>query len=439
MSVTPSNLIAATAAPTDPSQLWATPYVFTNNWGGSAGGVTIHQSFMTDVIQAQSGLEQRRALTLCPSRVLEVELLIKGAKQIGYFRAWLARAAVSRFLFPVYPDRIQLVSGRVGSVVFASGLVGDRRYFVGARFAIVQFDIDRMPTYYSVETIDSIAFNTLFFTSATNYSFVNSTYFIFPLIEAELLLDYSDVIMSAGILDANLVIAESRGNYSLDCFNAIGSNPGGLSFGGYPLLNIEPDGLADGTNTNKMGINRMGSYTQNGRGKVLQLFDSRGRFDYELTWTQLTKAKSAALIRWFEAMGGRYLPFYLLSPLTDFKVVSFTGTTVTVETGLLALDIAAIQTIGVLMTDGSYQIRTVTGSAQSGNNWIFTVATWSVLPTLATIKRCALVQLVRFNVDEMIELWTTDGVMSTTLALIELTAENSLTIANIKDFTQGYM
>lgn len=434
MSVTPSTLIASAATPTDPAQLWSVPFIFMANWDG---GVTVRQSFMTDVIQAQSGLEQRRALTLCPTRIFEVDVLINDAKQIGYFRAWMMRAAQSRFTWPVHTDRLRCTGGSVNTinVNIPSGDLAKYRLQSGQRVAVVKFDQNRLPTYYNVDTTNTVAGGSGFtLTSGTDYSFLNSTYYVYPLVEAELLLEQSAASISAGVLTANLVISESRGNFTLDTLAAIGSNPGGLTFNGYPLLNIEPD-----CDSNKIGMTRLGAYTQSGRGKVLQLFDSRPRFNYELSWLQLTRTKSANLIKWFEAMAGRLLPFYLLSPLIDWKPISFTGTTVTVESSLLANDWPNFPAIGVLMSDGTYQLRLITGTAQSGNNWILTVAAWSVTPTLATCKRIACAQLVRFDTDEMVEKWQTDGVMASSLTLLELTAENSLTITDIKDFTQGYI
>lgn len=430
MTVAASTLIANTVTPTTVDQLWSLYYLFPNNW---VSGVTIHQSFMTDVIKSQSDLEQRRALMLCPARIFEVELLIKGHKQIGYFRAWLMRATVSRFLFPVHTDRITPTSGGSNSIGYVSGATTDKRYFVGGRVAVVKFDQNRLPTYLNVDTISVVGATALTVTGGTNYNFIDGTYYLYPLIEGELLLEQSSAILTSHVLQATLSISESRGNFSLDTLQAIGSNPSGLTFNGFPLLNIEPD-----MQTNNFGLQRSGTYTQNGRGKVLQIFGSRGRALYDLNFVQLSRTKAMQLVRWFEAMGGRLLPFYLLSPLADWKAVSFDATHVTVESSLIGIDWVYFPAIGVLMTDGTYQLRTITGTSQSGSNWILTVAAWSVTPSLTTIKRLACAQLVRFDVDEMIEAWNTDGVMSSNLKLVELLAENSLTISNIKDFTQGY-
>ncbi len=146
-------------------------------------------------------------------------------------------------------------------------------------------------------------------------------------------------------------------------------------------------------------------------------------------------------VRWFEAMGGRYLPFYLLSPLTDFVAVSFDASHVTVKANFLANDWNFFPAIGVLMIDGTFQIRLITGTSQSGANWILTVDAWTTTPTLNTIRRLSAAHLVRFDTDEMVEEWITDGVMQinqTLLNFVELLDEKSLTIANIKDLTGGY-
>lgn len=422
--------------PTDSNQLWALAYLFTADW---SKGMKLHSAFMTDVTKALSDIEQRRAMMLAPARIIEADLLIRGSDAIGYFRSFLMRAGNARFLLPLWCDEMRVtgVSTVAGnSVLSVDGTVLDRRYFVGGRVAVVGFNATRsLVTSLTVAVIGATgstitAVGTPFDTSMIGYS-------VYPLIEAELLLEHTASILCGNVLQLTLSCSESRGVFSLDTLAAIGSNPGAVSFNSYPVLVLEPDADA-----NNLGMQRSGEVATSGRGKVTQIYGPRGRFTYVFHYLQLSRLKSANLIRWFEAMAGRLHAFYVLSPTNDFIAISFTSMTAVVQSFLLAIDWTWFPAIGVKMPDGSYQFQIVstgTPPVQSGANWTLTFDTpWTTTPDPATIQRLSAAHLMRFDVDEMVEEWTTDGVMASSLKLVELTSEVNVTIANIKDFSGGY-
>lgn len=434
MSVVATSPVAVTDPTTDVNQLWALAYLFACDW---SNGIKIRQSFQTDVVKSKSDCEQRRALVQSPARTIEVDLQIRGAEQIGLFRSFLMRATNCRFLVPLYSEEVVIVGESGGTTLTSARQFSDTRFVVGGRCALVGYGADG---YYSSLSSFIASAVSGFTITGSGFTTADIGKSLFPLIECELILDQSATIITDQLLRASLVFVEARGDSSLDSMAAIGTNPLGVTATPgsttYPVLTIDPDFAGD----NKLGVQRAGETVVSGRGIISQNFGSRGRFRYDLSYAQLNRTSAMNLIKHFEAMGGRCKAFWLLSPCTDFVAVSFTGTTVVVRSpNLVVLDWTFYPYIGVKVLDGTIQIRAIVGTPTlSGSNWTITVAAWTVTPTLATIQRLSIANLVRFDSDEMEENWITDGVMSTSLKMVELPLEKALTISNIKDWTQGY-
>lgn len=433
MSVVASTPVAVGTAPTDVNQLWALAYLFACDW---SNGIKIRQSFLTDVVKSKSDCEQRRALVQSPARTIEVDLQIRGAEQIGLFRSFLMRATNCRFLVPLYSEEVVIVGESGGTTLTSARQFSDTRFVVGGRCALVGYGADG---YYSSLSSFVASAVTGFLITGSGFSTGDIGKSLFPLVECELILDQSATIITDQLLKASLVFVEARGDSSLDSMAAIGTNPLGVTTLSYPVLTIDPDFAG----TNNMGVQRAGETVVSGRGVISQNFGSRGRFRYDLSYAQLDRTSAMSLIKHFEAMGGRCKAFWLLSPCTDFLAVfstPWTSTTAVVRSpNLVVLDWSFYPYLGVKMLDGTIQIRAIVGTPTlSSGNWTITVAAWTVTPTLATIQRLSIANLVRFDSDEMEENWITDGVMSTSLKMIELPLEKALTISNIKDWTQGY-
>lgn len=444
MRTVASTPVAAGTAPTDVNQLWALYYLFSCDW---SNGLKIRQSFTTEVVRSTSECEQRRALVQSPLRTVEVDLQIRGSDQIAAFRSFLMRAATCRFLVPLYSEECVVTNETGGDTLVVNRAFSDTRFVVGGRCALVSYDSRGASLVVSSFVATSLSVSSIQGGTFTTNDIGKS---LFPLIECEILLNQDSVIITDSLLTASMVFIESHGDYSLDSMAAIGTNPGGVSAspGGtsYPLLAIEPDF----SGSNKAGVQRAGETTVVGRGPITQVFGPRGRFSYELSYAQLSRTSAMALIKHFEAMGGRFKAFWLLSPCSDFKAVSFTSTTVVVAASdpadsgnvehMNTVDWSYFPYIGVKMLDGSFQLRAIIGTPTlSAGLWTVTVATWTTTPSLATISRLSVANLVRFDTDEMEETWITDGVMSTTLKMLELLSEKSVAISNTKDWTSGWV
>jgi hypothetical protein len=241
MSTAASTPVAVGSSPTSPDQLRGLLYIFACDWHS---GVKIHQSYLTDVTKSITDVEQRRALVQSPSRIVETSLLIRGSEAVGYFNSFLQRATSSRFLYPIYSDEVYVTGTVGGSTITCDQTITDRRFVVGGRIAIVGYGPGRRTvTSLTVATILSVG-STLVASAPFSPS-AAAGYSVFPLIEGEVILDQTNSVLTDGILQLTLSVSESRGAFSLDPLAQIGANLGGPTFGGYPILTIEPDGGAN--------------------------------------------------------------------------------------------------------------------------------------------------------------------------------------------------
>lgn len=75
-------------------------FSFLPDW---AGGVTENLSFLTDVLRAEEGAEQRRILRLTPRRTLEADFLLYGADRT-FWDLFMSRLSGGEIMVPLYWD-----------------------------------------------------------------------------------------------------------------------------------------------------------------------------------------------------------------------------------------------------------------------------------------------------------------------------------------------
>lgn len=421
----PSDLIGVEVEATK-EQLWALSYLFAVDWNE---GVQIEQRFNTDIVSTIDDTEQRWGLVETPYRTVKATILVRGKENIRAARNLFARAGKARWLVPLYSDQAILTAAPSGVTVPCG--CANRRFQAGARIALVKFSEGRRSvSQIQVVTIDGASSSAVTLSSSANAGFVAGDY-IFPLIEAELLLDSAMEVISDGVMRIQIEAVETIGNTALYPLEETKAFPSGVSqFLGKLVL----DPIFDFSDSMQVGTSRSGEYTQIGRGKSLQVYGNRARWTYKLNYTKATREGAMLLSRFFEAVGGRLESFYVVSPVIDLPATSLNDDNLVVPYNGPEIDWDLYTHLAILLTDGSITLKAITGVQRVGSNDIVNFSSLGTPPALTEVQRISFAHLARFDSDTFVENWITDEIMKTDLQIIEVFNEAEIEIEDLADF-----
>lgn len=424
MTIAASELVDVESLPS-PNQLWALEYLFECDW---SGGTKLSQSFSTDIQASITEKEQRWGLTRTPYRILTASMLSYDPETAINARNLIMRSGMANWLVPLFPDVTVMTAA--GTTTSCPCNTLDRRYFVGARVAIVKF-LGQKVSLIQVSKITAVAANALTLADNVGGGFAAGDV-VFPLMECDVSLDNMIEVQTDCVLSFTLVATEVQSNASLDPLTAVGAYPSGDSFNGLPLLGID----SNFAGKLKVGVRRAGDFQKIGLANHLQTYGSRPRWIYNLEFLKGERQASADFIRFFEGVGGRLKPFYVVSPVADIKFTSITATTIVRKQAGASIDYANYSLIAVIFLDGTYIIRTITSvSRGSGNDTVNVSSMGSIDSSL--IRRVAFVNLCRLDSDELVEEWHTNTAMTTSITCIEVFDETQQGIETFVDFRDG--
>lgn len=126
----------------------------TPNW---KDGIVERLEWLTDVLESESGAEQRRALRIDPRRSFEAGFLRKGPNR-SMLDSFLTGLGVDEFLMPLWHEGIKMVDGMTESangVDFIQGMGSEREWVAGDLALVINGD----PNHYDVllvKTVDEL-------------------------------------------------------------------------------------------------------------------------------------------------------------------------------------------------------------------------------------------------------------------------------------------
>lgn len=413
-------------------ELWLMAYLFLANW---QVGVTLSQSFRTDVASSKTLSESRIGLVQRPYRTLTLSLIGLQNEDALRLEMIIARAAHAESMVPLYCDVTKLNAAYSSPSLTLVCDTASRRFKIGGKVVVAapQSHKAAMPTF-EIGTIAGITSSTLSISTGLVGDFPAGSK-IYPVIEAKLALGSSVVAVNDKIATAQLSFVESTGNQALPELEVAGVNPtgfpthdDGFGQGAIPVMDRQLQWFGS-VNT---GIARSGSFTNLGRETTLQTFGARGQFTRALQFRALSRVDAFDLIRFFESRAGQLHPFWIPSPFAEYDATAISAGSVDVTAVGPEFDWFFRPFIAIVLTNGDVHIREVASTARAAGIDTVTFDTpLPLAPTLADVRKVCMAHKVRFASDELGENWITDEVMDTQIPVIELLQEKDIDIPDL--------
>lgn len=196
--------------------------------------------------------------------------------------------------------------------------------------------------------------------------------------------------------------------------------------------------------------------TDVGLGRESQLFGENGKRKYDFEILALNRSTAWDFIRFFHSRLGRTVPFWFPMPTTDLKLVSYSGTTLTVEGGIgSAAEVVdrgyicfytktsgrAIASISSATDDASGNIVITIDKAPTDNVASTTFDT--IVTAESDISLLKFVSLCTFASDGLTEQWINNDICRMSTSVMELVnekdAESNFALPTTTALTDSYV
>lgn len=431
MSVVVPRPLADADGPGVDGQVYRPGYLFLVQW---ADPIEISTAFDTSVSQALTLAEERKGLLSRPTRVGELSLVALAESD-----AWQLQMEVTRFsqadsLVPLFADFTAITAAAGGSLLTCD--TTDRRFFEGARIIIAELRNRATLADFEVATIAAggVAPAALTLTASLGRTYPAGSR-VYPAIEARLRLNGSSEVVTDRDLTSRLDWSEHIGASQLPGLAALGTTPAGfLEYLGEAIMHLTPDWSRHTT-----GPRRIARGSAAGRGVSVATWGARPLVSKSLGWQFLTRATAFQVLRFFDSRGGRLHPFLLPSFLDDFKLLALGTTTVDVTPNGPVFDYAHTTHLAIFMRDGTLVVRAIDSVARLSAS-VDQITLDTALPSgllVADVRRVSACHRVRFDRDEMVELWQTNFAVTIACPVIEVINEKNVAVLDTSQPAQA--
>lgn len=409
MSVNPTSVVAKGTQAAYPS-VWEPASILIANW---AEQVEVTTGWRTQITSAQSLAEKRVSQVSKPVRTVSFSRLALKRDHLWNLVNELQRQGVARTLVPLASDHTRgLANVSIGGTTLSCKTT-QRRFFVGAKVAIVRVT-DAPTTDYEVCTIQAVADLSITLTAGTVKAWT-APFRVYPLIEA-------DLVVSSGVSAINDVVASAKftakevvGRSSLE---ALGPS-GYASYQGYPIWTHQIAWEND-----SVKFSRPASFVGSGISGFYDLRGDRPLVSSSVTLRGLSRGQVWRSIEFFDDVSGSYFPFHYVLPIRPFEVQSSTTTSLTVTAVGETIFWNNWSYVGITLTDGTTSVRKITGVVRGSG---VDVISWTEA-LVGTVKQVAPAIFCRFLTDELTERWLTDETVELEYQVQELVNEGSKTV-----------
>lgn len=403
-------------------QVYRPGYLFLVQW---ADPVELATAFDTSVTQAQTLAEERKGLLSRPTRVGEFSLVALKEREAWQLQMFVTRYSQADSLVPLFADFTKITGAASGSVLTCD--TTERRFFEGARVIIAELRNRPALADFEVATIAAggVAAGALTLTGAVGRTYPAGSR-VYPTIEARLSLGGSLEIVTDRDMTNRLSWSEHIGASQLPGLVPIGTTPSGfLSYAGDVIMHVTPDWSRHTT-----GPRRVARGSRAGRGVSVATWGARPLVAKSLGWQFLTRAAAFNVLRFFDSRGGRLHPFLLPSFLDDFTPLALGTTTVDVTPNGPVFDYAHTTHLAIFMRDGTLVVRQIDSVARLSNS-VDQITLDTALPSgllLADVRRVSACHRVRFDRDELREIWQTNQAVTMSCPIVEVINEKTVTV-----------
>jgi hypothetical protein len=394
---------------------------FVHNWSNS---VEMTTSYMTNVVQAQDSLaEERRGLWSRPDRQIKFTWLQNEPEWMIRLRSAAIRFPNERLVALMYQHQMIPTASSAASVTINADTT-DRPLFVGQRVVIIKLNRDRS----RVDSADmrrviykSDTYMTL--DSATSFAIGEGDTIVFPTMDTEV-----------NLKSAISFIAETVGRVDMELTEVVG--PSALP----PLSIAVPDGVEsaygipiwdfehDWTEPLQTFYIRDGKNFTQGRGTIIDAQGAHHRLVTPYKIGPFERHEFMRFSRFYDYCQGRLRPFWLIDQENNWTLEAINGAGLFLDfdpIGDFDEFVAVNEYVGVILKSGKRLVRKAVDVEDLGGSWRITLDA-AVTFAAGDERLIARARVSRFNKDEMVETWTTDGVATAHAEVIEILEEKDV-------------
>lgn len=427
MSTSISTSIEGT--PATPESLWLLAYLFTADWQED---VVIRSSYTTMIDRSLSNASQRRGLRGAPTRSISTTFNATGRQQVQSLRMMAMRMAHAKSMFPLYSDYTPLTANAASGTTVLSCDTTTRRIAAGMRVVLFDDTDKTQAPSFQVRIIQSATVNSITLTVATSAALTAGAYIV-PLIEAVVKLDILGKVLTDETCTVRVDAFEDIGDTQLPITAAMGTIPSGFeSHEGLPIFNVPVQYEGESID---WGVLRYGELNELGIDVVPQLYGDRPASTYRLPVICRNRAEAWSLLQLFDSRAGGLYAFWLVAPLTEYTIVNVVGggTGLGVTANGPEFDWLFRPYIALKMTNGTTIIRKINSTSRAGNVDTIVFDSAVVGLTFNNISYVAHAMKGHLSSDELVEVWNTDAIMTSTIMFEEAIKEVSIDIDDLTE------
>lgn len=392
----------------DPTAIANPQVVFAQNWDSIPSNSCAYE---TQIEQNLDGSEQRKGLRGKPVRRISTASLAFSEDQSAKLYKYLTQSANGDVYMPLYSDQTEVTAGFTGG----TNLPCDtryRRFAVGGKAMIVVLEGPNVSETIRVVTIQSLT-DTAITTSGSMTGTVPVGALVFPVIESQLILGHNASLETDRVLTLASNLFERTNANTIPASIAAGTVPSGVgSLRGLPVLDM-------GFNWDDIqeGVLRKGSVTQVGLSNLATLYGDRATDTGSINFLTESREEAWRLIQFFDSCRGAGRPFWYPHRTAVGIPLSVASLSITVPDDVPLSEWTTRKLVSVWYTDGSVDVRIVSGAIASSGYSILTLNSALSDPTLSNIAYVSFASLARLASDEMVENWETTEVLRTSFEI----------------------
>lgn len=388
--------------------------------------VRLRSAFSTDVAEAEDLSEDRRGSIDRPSRTLTCRYTALQRADLLQLWAGLMRLGTSRVAVPLWCDQSKVLQSSSGTTIYCT--TADRRFFVGHRIAIFQWQAGNRPGAFEFGVVRDIFPDHLVLEAALVGTYAAEASRCFPALDAEVNLQQLYDLVTDRVAIADVDFGEVDGPSSLPALVDT-LPPGFTSTGGVPILTFRHNFQAE----LRSGIHRKGRTFELGRSVVVEGLGARPLARHELHLSALSRADAFAVLRFLEFCRGRLEVFWFVPPHELFEPTAIASTHVdVVASGTYQNLVDFVKSVAIVGLDGTLQIRDVASTTDNGSTWRITFASvLTTTPAIADVRHVTSAHKMRLEHDDVEEVWSTDETCDLDVAIVEVFERDDVALSDL--------
>ena len=411
------------------------PPILQNDW---ASQVKVTTSWQTAISRSPfTGTEQRDSLGSRPVR--SVQTTFKGMSQAESTSVQMSLMSMmgvpgskQGVPFPIYSD-FAITKNQLGSTeTLISCDTIHKRFYIGQRIALVnpyhaRAEYSGVKAYATYAIVKNISFDSIEIEDPIGEVLPLGS-IVYPLIDCLPSLSMNTQLVTDYYSEATITATEKDAGSTLPP-TWIGEIDQYFDYHeGYPIFDFVPNYASTVT----QGYIRYGRSNSTGRSTTVSLNEDKPVLTYSFSDLNTSREEAWQLLQFFDSRRGRALPFWTVQPLTTWKALDITTSSITVPDYDYRANIGTyISHVAIIDHSDKVYIKSIENISAVGDSFVLGFPVNEEFSTVPTVKRVAPAWLARFASDTLDQSWITDHHQTSDITIEQLSEEKSVSVTNL--------